>query len=143
MHNWPYFSPLDWSTLTKYRDARLARLAAAPNLMPREECNRKLYVRALQGDALEGLRAFADSIPQEHEFAEFEEGPDGYGSDLKRQAQLAVLAFTAGVAVSADLRLGGFDTHDNHDEFHGWLLGNLTGSVDWLWEYAEQQGRGG
>ena len=139
-YNWPYFSPLDWSTLTKYRDARLARLAAAPNLMPRERRNREVYVNSLQGDALEGLRAFADSIPQEHEFAEFEEGPDGFGSDLKRQAQLAVLAFTAGVAVSADLRLGGFDTHDNHDEFHGWLLGNLTDSVGYLWDYAEQKG---
>ena len=141
-YRWPYFSPLDWSTITRYRDERLARLAAAPNLMPREEYNRKLYFSALQGDALEGLRAFADSIPEEHAFEEVEEAPDnlGFNSDLKRQAQLAVLAFRAGVAVSADLRLGGFDTHDDHDRGHGWLLGNLTDSVDYLWEYAERQG---
>ena len=36
--------------------------------------------------------------------------------------------------------LGGFDTHDDHDAGHGWLLGNLTDSVDYLWDYAEQQG---
>ena len=53
-------------------------------------------------------------------------------STLKRQAPLAVLAFRAGVAVSADLRLGGFDTHDDHDREQGWLLGNLTDSVDCL-----------
>ena len=37
-----------------------------------------------------------------------------FRSSLKLQAQLAVLAFKAGVAVSADLYLGGFDTHDYH-----------------------------
>ena len=41
------------------------------------------------------------------------------------------------MAVSADLFLGGFDTHANHDPEHNWLLGNLTDSVDFLWEYAE------
>ena len=33
--------------------------------------------------------------------------------------------------------LGGFDTHSNHDPEHEWLLGNLTDSVDYLWEFAE------
>ena len=51
-----------------------------------------------------------------------------------------VLAFKTGVAVSADLWLGGFDTHANHDQDHEWLLGNLTRSVDYLWEYAEGHG---
>ena len=51
-----------------------------------------------------------------------------------------MLAFKTGVAVSADLWLGGFDTHATHDPDQGWLLGNLTDSVDYLWEYAEQHG---
>ena len=51
-----------------------------------------------------------------------------------------MLAFRTGVAVSADLFLGGFDTHDNHDRDHDWLLGSLTSGVDYLWEYAEIQG---
>ena len=42
--------------------------------------------------------------------------------------------------MSADLILGGFDTHDNHDEDQRWLLGNLTDSVDFLWDYAEIHG---
>ena len=135
----PFFSELIWQKLTRYRDVRLARLAAAPNLMPREARNRALYSAALQQDALEGLRVLADSIPDEAGLAEKEQG-SGFESDLKRQSQVAVLAFKSGVAVSADLFLGGFDTHDNHDEGHGWLLANLTDSVDYLWEYAEQQG---
>ena len=59
---------------------------------------------------------------------------------MRRQAQLAVLAFKSGVAVSADLWLGGFDTHTFHDPDHEWLLGNLTDGVDYLWEYAERHG---
>ena len=43
-------------------------------------------------------------------------------------------------AFAADLWLGGFDTHANHDPDHEWLLGNLTDSVDYLWEYAEEHG---
>ena len=41
---------------------------------------------------------------------------------------------------NADLWLGGFDTHSYHDPDHEWLLGNLTDSVDYLWEYAEEHG---
>ena len=52
-------------------------------------------------------------------------------SRLRRQAQLTILAFKAGVAVSADLYPGGFDAHDNHDAEQGGLLGNLTDSVDY------------
>ena len=135
----PYFGAEDWSSITRHRDTRMARLAAAPNLMPRDARNRELYAAALQPDAAEGLRSFADMIPATDELQTVEE----YGlfrSTLKRQAQLAVLAFRAGVAVSADLRLGGFDTHDNHDAEANWLLGNLTGAVDYLWDYAELQG---
>ena len=135
----PFFSQMDWESITRYRDRRLARLAAAPNLMPRASRNRQLYAAALQEDALEGLSAYAELVPDEDQLVESEMGY-GFRSYLKRQAQLTVLAFKAGVAVSADLMLGGFDTHDDHDSLHGWLLGNLTDSVDYLWEYAEQQG---
>ena len=41
------------------------------------------------------------------------------------------------MAVSADLWLGGFDTHANHDANQGALRANLTDSADYLWDYAE------
>ena len=68
-----------------------------------------------------------------------EEGPN-FHSRLRQQAQLTVLAFKTGVAVSADLWLSGFDTHANHDADHEWLLGRLTAGVDYLWDYAETNG---
>ena len=47
----PFFSTLDWDSIARHRDFRLARLAAAPNLMPRAARNRSLYAAALEGDA--------------------------------------------------------------------------------------------
>lgn len=134
-----YFNSDDWGAITQQRNRRMARLASAPNLMPRDTRNRELYHAALDPDAAEGLRAFAEMIPGGDDLQTREEY-NLFRSTLKRQVQLTVLAFKAGVAVSADLRLGGFDTHDNHDEDQGWLLGNLTASVDYLWNYAETQG---
>ncbi len=133
------FSRTEWGTLKRFRAANVARLAATHNLLPRATRNRRLYRAALSPEATEGLKAYADLIPPEDELEQPEEF-DRLKSELRRQAQLAILAFKAKVAVSADLWLGGFDTHANHDPEHEWLLGNLTDSVDYLWEYAETHG---
>ncbi len=134
-----YFARAEWETLRTFQAAKIARLAAAPNLLPRAGRNRRLYTGALSLEATEGLKRYAALLPPEDEL----EPPEENGkleSDLRRQAQITVLAFKARVAVSADLFLGGFDTHANHDPEHKWLLGNLTDSVDYLWEYAETHG---
>ena len=132
----------DWRLLQSYRAATDARLAATPNLLPDAVRNLDYYRSAFL--TAEGLKAYAATIPpnDQLEQADEYETPKGYRfwSELRRQAQLVVLAFKSGVAVSADLHLGGFDTHDDHDASQGWLLGNLTSSVDFLWDYAEQHG---
>ena len=135
----PYLNPADWETFRVFRAANIARLSEAPQLLPRAARNRRLYGAALSPEATEGLKAYAALIPPDDELEQRQQ----FGqleSELRRQAQLAVLAFKAKVAVSADLYLGGFDTHANHDPEHNWLLGNLTDSVDFLWEYAETHG---
>ena len=134
------FSSDDVAALERYWEDAVERLEVAPNQLPGDLRHRAFYRSAF---STEGLKAFADAIPPEHEL-EQEEGYNGSGgsfpSTLRRQAQLAVLAFKTGVAVSADLWLGGFDTHAHHDPDHEWLLGNLTDAVDYLWEYAEEHG---
>ena len=131
------FDDADWATLTAARASTDERLLGAPQLLPGDERHRAFYRSAF---AAEGLRAYADALPPEHEIEQREEGPPGFYSTLRRQAQLTVLAFKTGVAVSADLWLGGFDTHTNHDPGHEWLLNNLTRSVNYLWDYAEEHG---
>lgn len=59
---------------------------------------------------------------------------------LKRQAQVACAAFRAGIAKTANMAAGGFDTHGNHDESQGNAMSNLLSGVDFLWDEAERQG---
>jgi uncharacterized protein (DUF1501 family) len=65
----------------------------------------------------------------------------GFG-DLQRmmqQAQMAVAAFKAGVAVSANLSLGGFDTHANHDRNQPLQLAKLLFGIDYLMTLADAE----
>ena len=134
------FSEAARTALERHLAKTAQRLVSAPNLLPGDVRHRAFYRSAF---ATEGLKAYADAIPPEDEL-EQEQDYDGadrdFRSTLRRQAQLTVLAFKSGVAVSADLWLGGFDTHSFHDPDHEWLLGNLTDGVDYLWEYAEEHG---
>ena len=134
------FSEVSWETIESYQKITAKRLASAQGLLPGDVRHRAFYRSAF---ATEGLKAYADAVPPENELQQEEtySGPlRTYSSTLRRQAQLTVLAFNTGVAVAADLWLGGFDTHTYHDPDHEWLLGNLTDSVDYLWEYAEEHG---
>ena len=133
------FSEADWQAMESDRAATAERLAAAPNRLPADERHLAYYRSAFTPEGFEGLKAYSDAIPPDDELQPRESGPNHYSS-LRQQVQLAVLAFKTGVAVSADLWLGGFDTHANHDPDHEWLLGNLTDAVDYLWDRAEVHG---
>ena len=139
-----YLLAADWELVAQRRAETMARLASAPGLLPRAARNRRHHQASLAPAAVEGLRRFADALPSEDEFQQPEEYTSRvtgtYSNELRRQAQLAVLAFKTGAGVAADLWLGGFDTHRAHDADHEWLLGALTDSVDFLWDYAEQHG---
>lgn len=66
--------------------------------------------------------------------------PDIDGSQLKRQAQVAIAAYRAGLCVAANLSMGGFDTHGNHDASHFPRLQTLLGGVNDIWDEAERAG---
>jgi len=65
---------------------------------------------------------------------------DNSGNPLRRQAQVAVAAYKAGLSVAANLSIGGFDTHGNHDATHIPSLARLLEGVDFLMEEATRQG---
>jgi uncharacterized protein (DUF1501 family) len=116
-------------------------------------------IRAAQGERLQALRD-AQHLPRlsasmgDLQAARLRDGelaglqiPDklievpGLG-DLQRmmqQAQLAVAAFKAGVAVSANLSLGGFDTHANHDRDQPRQLAKLLFGIDYLMTLAQAE----
>lgn len=136
-----FFDDADWAAIQAAQAGTADRLMLAPDLMPADIGHRQIYQSAFDGTA--GLKEYAATIPPKDQLEQpqrYSGANREYYSDLRRQAQLAVLAFKTGVAVSADLWLGGFDTHAYHDQDQGWLLGNLTGAVDFLWDYAEIHG---
>ena len=56
------------------------------------------------------------------------------------QAQVTMAAFRAGISVSANLGVGGFDTHGNHDQSQIPRLNDLMTGIDVAMQEAERQG---
>ena len=137
----PYIDAASWRELRSAAQDRAEWLKRAENLMPGDALHREYFAASL--NSVSGLAAFADSVPAEglEEPEEFQLDDNNTArSTLRRDAQLAVLAFRTGVAVSADLWIGNFDTHRDNDLQQAALLTNLTRAVDYLWDYAEEQG---
>lgn len=65
---------------------------------------------------------------------------DNSNNPLRRQAQVAIAGYRAGITVAANLSLGGFDTHGNHDQSHIPRLQMLLEGIDFLIEEAENSG---
>ncbi len=87
----------------------------------------------VQDDGLAEIVDRLEQIQQSLPNAELSRG-------LKGQAELAAAAFAAGISASANLSLGGFDTHGNHDRDHTNSLANLIDGVDHLWQMLELVG---
>ncbi|MFO7563605.1 MAG: DUF1501 domain-containing protein [Enhygromyxa sp.] len=67
--------------------------------------------------------------------------PDMLANDnpIRRQAQVALAAYRAGISISVNINYGGFDTHGNHDAQHSARLQTLLEGVDAIWQEAELQ----
>jgi hypothetical protein len=100
------------------REARhTAKLAQQRLPKLREEMN-TLYLSRLGQNELKQLIAYLPDT--------FEQ------SQIRRQAQVVIAAYRAGICVSANLTQGGFDTHGNHDQGHAQSLSSLLGDMHWL-----------
>ena len=100
--------------------------------LPREKRARSLlYTAQLSSEHLARM--------MEHVEGEVKKGNSPRGN-LAKQAELALAAFRGGIAVSADLRVDHFDTHDDHDEKHVPLLTKVLFGVDYLMTRAAELG---
>lgn len=61
---------------------------------------------------------------------------------FQRQAELALSGFSAGLVVSANLTLGGFDSHANHDRDQVRQIFKLWGGLGYLFDRLEALGLG-
>ncbi len=115
--NQGYMSDSAYNAVQAARARRLDRLQASETLPRRLE----------QLEQLEAVRAGDLSLA-----GMLAKLPASVSTGLKGQAEVAAAAFASGLAVSANLNLGGFDTHGNHDQAQTNALTNLLAGVDHL-----------
>lgn len=114
--------------LQRARDARLQRQIDAATL-PRVRHAMGVLQQARAGD--NELARLADILPSDL---------SGSSNPLVRQAQVAMACFKAGVTVSANLTIGGFDTHGNHDASHTPRIQQVVEGVTFAMDEAERLG---
>jgi uncharacterized protein (DUF1501 family) len=129
-----FHTPTTYARIRAAQGARLDSLIAGqhlPNLLRAKEA--LLKARASDSD-LQALQ-----IPDLIEF-------DGNTGDMERMvqgAQLAVAGFQAGLTVSANLSIGGFDTHGNHDNDQSRQVIKLISGIGHILDLIEAQGMSG
>lgn len=117
-----YFAPAIYAEIERARNARLQRLRRAISL-PLKKSQIDELIMARVGD--NNLNRLVSLLP------------DRVSSGLEGQAEVATAAFASGIAVSANMHIGGFDTHGNHDQNHSRRLTELLEGLDHLWNQIE------
>ena len=118
-----YFPPGIYQEIQKARQDRLQRLLGVSSLpLQRRQLNELVMARS--GD--NNLNRLVSLLP------------DRVSNGLPGQAEVAVAAFASGIAVSANMHMGGFDTHGNHDFNHIRRLTQLLEGIDHLWNEIER-----
>jgi len=121
----PYFSDAAYARIEAARQSRLQRLLNRSTL--------PLQTRQLQ--QLQTVRGEDNNLNRLLTAL-----PDRLSNGLAGQAEVAAASFTSGLAVSANLSTGGFDTHGNHDRDHTCRLTELLEGIDHLWNQIEEAG---
>jgi len=119
----------------------ISQLLAQPQLSVRKRLNMLRYTDSRDGR--EGLERLAELIPAPDEIessVDIDAGVNMFGSNLKQQMQGALMVFQSGLGSAADLSLGGFDSHNDHDPISEALFAHLADALNFFWDEAEQAG---
>lgn len=122
----PFYTDETESRIMAARDARLQAAMGKQNLPRLKQSMNMLYTARSGQNELKKLTEF---LP-----AQLAQG------SLQRQAQIALAAYRAGICVSANLGIGGFDTHGNNDQQQFNQLAQIWEGVDFLIEEAKAAG---
>lgn len=132
-----YLPQSDWERIVAMHAANIDARSQSAATLDGARLLQQSYVDALaRSDAIAN---FAELLPPTAELQPSRRAGN-VNSTLHQQLQVSLLAFKAGVSVSADVFQGGFDTHDNQDTRLSPLLATTTDALDFLWTYAESIG---
>ncbi|MBL9100576.1 MAG: DUF1501 domain-containing protein [Myxococcales bacterium] len=123
-------------TAARIRKAQEERLKAQleQQRLPRVKASMNELVLARAGDDVLADLVLPDTLAEVPGYQLYDL------QSLMQQSQLAVAAFKAKMAVAANLNLGGFDTHGNHDRDQVLQIAKLLKGVDFLMKEAEAAG---
>lgn len=127
-----YHGPATWGMIQQLQAERLAELAAGQHL-PRAKTSMSELTLARSNDDMLSALVIPESLI---------EAPY-YGGNLTRnmqQAQIAISAFSSGIAACLNLSIGGFDTHGNHDTDQPARIVEVLTLVDFVLAEAERAG---
>lgn len=128
-----YHTDATWNRINQTQRDRLASLRDGTQV-PR--LNRGQAALFMARDPANDLAALAAALPTQA-------AVNAASNSLQRQAMVAVAGFKTGLAVAANLSIGGFDTHGNHDGGHIPLMGNLLAGIDLVWTEITNAGLAG
>ena len=117
-----YFAPSIYAEIEQARRARMQRLKTRTTLPLKKNQLDELIMSRVGDNNLNRLVSLL---------------PDRVSGGLEGQAEVAAAAFASGIAVSANMHMGGFDTHGNHDQNHSRRLTELLEGIDHLWNQIE------
>ncbi len=130
-----YHEADELALIERHQADRLAQLSERGGMLPRSL--RALDNLALARASRDQLRALILSLPSDLGSSTDE---NGFNNPLRQQAQLALICCSAGLTVACDHAIGGFDTHQNHDNSHRPQIQQLENGVGYLWDTAEELG---
>lgn len=130
-----YLRPTDFDTIRRYQDERLTALRGRTDNLPRWQT--QLDTLDAARNSTTGLNLLAQSLPTG--------GLDrndltGNRNNMVSGLHMYLVTAAAGLTTTATFGLGGWDTHDDHENRHSSRLNQLTRSLDYLWDKATQLG---
>jgi len=128
-----YHTPATYDRITAAQQARLGAMREGQNLLRTQKAMDELFLARSGDNALQSLALPTDPV-------ELPGYQLGGLQNMMRQSQLVLAAFDAGLAVAANLNLGGFDTHANHDRDQTLGIAQILAGVDFLLTQAEAMG---
>ena len=137
-----YHTPATASRIAAAQSGRIQSMAGKQTLPTLATSMNELYLARNSDDGLARLgEALKNTTPvTTSQFPDLDGTNLGDLQSLMRQAQLALVAFSAGVAVSANMDFGGFDTHSNHDQNQGRQMMVLMRGIDYLFKQIDAMG---
>ena len=125
-----YHSTATLDRIQRAQNQRLAAMTAAQTLPTWQLSMRQLLETRGGGNLLERLMMFLPT----------NEVLNRATNPILKQGLVAIAAYRAGVSAAANLAVGGFDTHGNHDATQGTALGRILSGVDLLMDHIDEMG---